>query len=83
MAIDHDRIAQLLGEEEARSDTSLRAKSLRRATTDSVPRTLTPYEWEQWYAQHGIPASHTNKQHKPTVSWWRRLLGRKPQGPAT
>jgi hypothetical protein len=82
MAVDHDRIAQLPGEEEARSDTSLRAQSLRRATTQTVPRTLTPYEWEEWYAQHGVPESHTRNACKPTLSWWRRL-GRKPSNPGT
>ena len=76
MAVDHNRIAQLLGEDQASSDLSLRAQSLKRATTGSVPHTLTPYEWEQWYAQYGVPDSHSNNQPKPIVSWWRRLLGR-------
>ncbi len=78
MAVDHDRIAQLLGDEQASSDLSLRAQSLKRATTGSVPRTLTPHEWQQWYAQHGVPDSHTNNEHTPTSPWWRRLLRRKP-----
>lgn len=77
MAVDHDRIAQLLADEPASSDHSLRSQSLKRAKTASVPHTLTPHEWEQWYAQHGIPESHI-KQRKPTPSWWRRLLGSKP-----
>jgi hypothetical protein len=76
MAVDHDRIAKLLGEEQAISDTSLRAQSLKRATTGKVPKTLTPHEWEQWYAQHGIPESHTNRERKPTTSWWRALFRR-------
>ena len=42
MAVDHDRIAQLLGDERAGSDHSLRAQSLKRATTGGVPNTLTP-----------------------------------------
>ena len=75
MAVDHGRIARLLGEEEASTDHSLRAKSLQRATTASVPRTLTPHEWEQWYAEHGIPDSHINRAQAPRPSWWRRLLG--------
>jgi hypothetical protein len=41
-----------------------------------VPQTLTPHEWEQWYAQHGIPESHTNRERKPTTSWWRALFRR-------
>jgi len=74
MAVDHERIAQLLGEEQASSDLSLRAQSLKRATTDSIPRTLTPYEWEQWYAQHGIPEAHRRDTRREKRSWWRRLL---------
>lgn len=69
------RIAQLLGEEEQASDHSLQAHSLKRALSASVPRTLTPYEWEQWYEQYGVPESH-KKPIEDTVSWWQRLLGR-------
>lgn len=74
MAGSRDRIARLLGEKEESPDHSLQAHSLKRATTASVPRTLTPYEWEQWYAQHGVPDSH-NMPRKAAGSWWRRLLG--------
>ena len=77
MAVDHDRIAQLLGEEQASSDLSLRAQSLKRATTTSVPRTLTPHEWEQWYALHGVPDTHQRGDRGSKTSWWQRLLGRK------
>jgi len=73
-----DRIAQLLGEEEQASDHSLQAHSLKRALSASVPRTLTPYEWEQWYQQYGVPESHTRPVEEK-VSWWQRLLGRKPR----
>jgi hypothetical protein len=76
MAVDHDRIAKLLGKEQATSDTSLRAQSLKRATTGEVPHTLTPHEWEQWYAEHGVPESHTKKELKPAISWWRTLFRR-------
>jgi hypothetical protein len=82
MAVDHDRIAQLLGEEQTNSDLSLRAQSYKRATTSSVPKTLTPHEWEQWYAQHGIPDAHRRDQSTKTLSWWRRLLQRKPRATA-
>jgi hypothetical protein len=78
MAVDHDRIARLLGEEQAQSDLSLRAQSLKRATTESVPRTLTPHEWEQWYAQHGIPDSHRDQQSKQKWGWLRKLLRSEP-----
>lgn len=54
-----------------RADNSLRGKSLRRALDLEVPKTLTPYEWEQWYADHGIPQSHTKAESMPRRSWWR------------
>lgn len=40
------------------AQTSLRNAALRRATQAYVPRTLTPHEWEQYYEEHGVPASH-------------------------
>jgi len=72
------RIAQLLGKEQEASDHSLRAQSLKRAMTASVPRTLTPYEWEQWYEQYGVPESHIRPGGAEN-SWWQRLFGRKPR----
>jgi len=55
-------------------DNSLQGKALQRACEDVTPRTLTPYEWEQWYAEHGIPESHRappSPSLKP--SWLSRL----------
>ena len=72
MAVDHERIKRLLGEKEAVSDNSLRAKTLQRALGKTPPRTLTPYEWQQWYADHGVPDSHTPGRDKPP--WWKGLL---------
>jgi hypothetical protein len=77
MAVDHDKIARILGEEGATADTSLRAKSLQRASGASIPHTLTPFEWEQWYAEHGVPDSHRKDRACNATSWWRRLLGLK------
>jgi hypothetical protein len=57
-------------DEKKRADTSLRAKSLRRARDLQVPKTLTPYEWEQWYAEHGMPQSHKKAESVPRPSWW-------------
>jgi hypothetical protein len=74
MAVDHDNIKRLLGEKEAPTDHSLRAKSLRRATGETVPTTLTPHEWEQWYAEHGVPPTHRTPDRAKRQSWWRRLL---------
>ncbi len=52
-------------------DNSLRGAALRRATRKSVPKTLTPYEWEQWYAKNGVPP-----EHRKSVGWIKRLLSR-------
>ena len=58
MAVDHEKIRRLLGEKDELTDHGLGAKSLRRAVSGDVPTTLTPYEWEQWYAEHGVPEGH-------------------------
>ncbi|MEH6637236.1 MAG: DUF3429 domain-containing protein [Halioglobus sp.] len=74
MAVNHEKIRRLLGEKEAATDNSLRAKSLGRALTGEVPKTLTPYEWQQWYAERGVPDSHLAPQvTKHSESWWRHL----------
>ncbi len=68
------RIRELLGEKEQEKDNSLRGKALERATGEQLPRTLTPWEWQQWYDEHGQPSAH--RQHNPErrAPWWRRLL---------
>ena len=66
-----EKIRELLGEQEEASDTSLRGNALRRATQDKVPTTLTPHEWEQWYAQHGVPANHRPTRENQKKRWWR------------
>lgn len=73
MAVDHTRIARLLKEKEETSDHSLRSQSLDRAVKMKVPATLTPYEWQQWYAEHGIPESHL-KASTESPPWWHKLL---------
>lgn len=73
----HAHIARLLDSGQQTADTSLRAKSLARARSAALPTTLTPYEWEQWYAQHGVPASHLQATKRPPAPWWRRFFGRK------
>jgi hypothetical protein len=45
-------------------DNSLRGGALQRALGQKPPRTLTPYEWQHWYAENGIP-----KEHLRTESW--------------
>jgi hypothetical protein len=72
MAIDQDTIQEMVGEKEERSDTSLHSHALHRALNQHVPKTLTPYEWEQWYAVHGVPESHRQISARPRkASWWR------------
>lgn len=46
-------------------DISLRTKALRRARHGDVPRTLTPWEWEEWYAVHGVPPAHREAPDPP------------------
>lgn len=75
MAVNHGSIRRILGQQDARADNSLRAKSLDRAMGSKLPKTLTPYEWEQWYAEHGVPESHIRKETNPKRCWlpfWRR-----------
>ncbi len=56
-----------------RSDLSLRGKAWSRAVTQRPPRTMTAWEWEEWYARHGVPESH----RKPnTDGWWQRIAGK-------
>ena len=70
MAVDHNSISKILGEDGDRADTSLRARSLNRALNLEVPKTLTPHEWEQWYAAHGVPDGHKRKESKLKWNWW-------------
>ena len=68
MAVDHEKIRRLLGEKEKSTDHGLGAKSLRRALSGDVPKTLTPYEWEQWYADHGVPEGHLAPEEEQITS---------------
>ena len=52
------RIRQILNQVEEEKDTSLRGHALKRATEHDVPRTLTAWEWEQWYIDNGKPDAH-------------------------
>ena len=74
--VDHRRIRELTGAREEQNDVSLRGNALRRALGDKPPKTLTPFEWEQWYAEHGVPEEHLQMDgNTPDVAWWRRLKG--------
>jgi hypothetical protein len=62
----------LLANKEERSDNSLRGKSLQRALKSDPPKTLTAFEWEEWYAEHGVPESHIKtKKAVRSRPWWR------------
>ncbi len=68
-------IDELLGEAEAENDHSLQKQALDRATGDKIPTTLTPWEWQEYYAAHGVPESHKpSARPAPAKPWWRRLL---------
>ena len=51
-------------------DNSLRGSSMRRAVQQEIPTTLTPYEWEQWYLEHGVPEAHRKVDSPPARRWW-------------
>lgn len=70
------RIGEILEEREEKSDHSLRKKALDRAMDETVPKTLTPWEWQEWYAEHGVPETHSvnSEQKAPAIPWWRRWL---------
>lgn len=46
------------------SDNSLQAKAMRRALSGATPRTLTPWEWEEWYAAHGEKVDFSGSDDK-------------------
>jgi Protein of unknown function (DUF3429) len=68
MAINRDNVRHLPDEKEPPEDHTLRGSSLRRALSGDLPRTLTPHEWEQWYAEHGVPRSHIAPPAKQATS---------------
>jgi hypothetical protein len=75
MTLAHNLKHAVQGNQGGRADNSLRGKSLQRALGGKPPKTLTPHEWELWYAQHGIPDEHLQPLPATTPSkWWRRLL---------
>ncbi len=61
---------------EPEGDTSLREQAFEHTDPDYIPKTLTPHEWEQWYAEHGVPESHRHPpQPEPAASsLWQRVL---------
>ena len=73
MARKQDLIDELLGESEPVIDRSLRGEALRRADQGKPPRTMTAWEWEAYYREHGRPESHANVAYGARVGWLQRL----------
>ena len=71
MAVNDASIRKIPGEQGQQADTSLRGHSLQRALGRQVPKTLTPHEWQQWYAEYGVPDSHKGGSNKTRRSWWK------------
>jgi hypothetical protein len=73
---EHDKIPPPDDNAETKNDHSLREKSWKRATGEAVPKTLTPYEWLEYYKQYGIPESHRggpDQEHKRPEGLVKRL----------
>lgn len=51
------------------ADNSLRGKAIWRALRHQVPKTLTPYEWEAWYAENGVPEAHSRAENELSSRW--------------
>jgi len=68
-------------EKEPQKDLSLQAKARKRAMESIVPRTLTPWEWQEWYERHGVPESHSSptfakkkrRNMKTITDWFRQF----------
>ena len=73
MARKQDLIDELVGNTEPTIDRSLRGQALRRADQEAIPRTLTAWEWEAYYREHGQPEAHTNVIETPRVGWLKRF----------
>ena len=55
-------IRKILGEDEnERGDHSLSNRAFERAVNAETPRTMTPWDWEQWYSEHGVPEAFINE----------------------
>ena len=63
-------------DDEPAADHSLRGRSLRHTEKDYVPKTLTPYEWLEYYEQHGVPESHKNIDNPlpQKTHWYQKII---------
>lgn len=57
-------IDRIVGEVDSPEDHSLNSQALERALSGKTPTTLTPWEWEEWYAEHGRPEEHNNPTNR-------------------
>ncbi|MFT4874246.1 hypothetical protein [Congregibacter sp.] len=60
-------IEDVLGDDSRPTDNSLQAKAMRRALSGATPRTLTPWEWEEWYAAQGIKKADEDPAASDTI----------------
>lgn len=81
MSRHEELIKKILNEDEKSAEdpiNTLRAHSFDHLSDDYLPKTMTPYEWLEYYEQHGVPESH-KQQVEPTAKpakrpWWQRLF---------
>ena len=55
-------------------DNSLRGNAMRRARSGDVPRTLTPWEWHEWYSEHGMPQEFGRVASDAEPNTWQRFI---------
>jgi hypothetical protein len=70
MTTDHNPTRRPAETPDNTSATSPEAGLLQRAMGQTLPKALTPYGWEQWYAEYGVPDSHINPQEKQVGRRW-------------
>ena len=68
-----DKLLDQSPDKDPNKATDLRGKALLRARDDKTPRTMTPYEWLDYYETHGIPPEH--QQKTPQKSLLQRFKG--------
>jgi hypothetical protein len=62
--------------EDEAPNASLQDKSLEHTDPDYLPKTLTPFEWEEFYEEHGVPPAHRGRAKSERDSSKRGLLRR-------
>ena len=65
-----DELEKLLDRDQGKDPnkaTDLRGKAMLRAQGDKTPRTMTPYEWLEYYELHGIPKEHQAETSRPSL----------------